>query len=181
MLKAENDILLWVKDIQNPVNSGKLRNGGNAMHFNGRAQCLIVRNNKILMVKHRINEDEWFSLPGGGIEIGENPETAAIRELKEECLVQGNIIKKVSEFADPFDSNKTFYTFHIDIQNQTPRLGSDPEFLENPILIEVCWLALNEISEIDRAYLWSSGLFAIKEFAEELHTWGREISYPRKR
>lgn len=148
------------------------------MTYKGRAQCLVVRDNKILMVKHQFKNDSWYCLPGGGIEAGETLEMAAIRELEEECLVKGIIIKKTSEFMDPFDNNSLFYTFEIDIGNQTPELGIDPEFTENPVLIEVKWLSLNEICEKDRAYLWSAGLISIIEFANELDTWTKEISYP---
>lgn len=151
------------------------------MAFKGRAQCLIVRDNKILMVKHRVNGDEWFCLPGGGIEEGETPEIAIIRELQEECLIQGSIIKKTSEYVDPFDGNKHFYTFYIEIGDQIPTLGSDPELINDPILVDVCWMALNEICEKDRAYLWAAGLLSIKDFAEELGIWSKEISYPSKR
>ena len=47
-----------------------------------RAQCLIVRENKILMVKHKHDEIEgieYFCLPGGGVERGEMPVDAAAR------------------------------------------------------------------------------------------------------
>jgi len=33
---------------------------------------------------------------------------------------------------------------------------------------------------IDRVFLWASGLLSITEFAEELESWSREISYPNK-
>ena len=152
------------------------------MQYRGRAQCLVVRNNKILMVKHKHNNDEWFCSPGGGIEKGETPEQAAIRELQEECNVTGTIIKKTSEYIDPFDNDNYFYTFHIDIGNQTPSLGYDPENEgKEHILSDLCWLALNEISEVDRAFLWASGLLSILPFYEELSSLEREISYPAKR
>ncbi|MCL1858784.1 MAG: NUDIX hydrolase [Oscillospiraceae bacterium] len=150
------------------------------MIYKGRAQCLVVRDNKILMVKHDSGDYWCYCLPGGGIEHGETPEQAAIRELQEECCVNGRIIKKTSEYIDPFDDNTFFYTYHIDIDNQTPSLGIDPELIENPILVEVKWLSLDEICEHDRAYLWSAGLVSIKEFAEELDTWSKDISYPVK-
>jgi len=151
------------------------------MTYKGRAQCLVTRDNKILMVKHRFDDDEWYCLPGGGIEPGETPEQAAIRELQEECCVTGKIIKKTGEWTDPYDGAKNFYTYHIDIDEQTPSLGNDPEFTESPILFEVRWMALHEISEVDRAYLWSAGLLSIPQFAAELDTWAREISYPGRR
>ena len=50
-----------------------------------RAQCLIVRNSKILLMKHQDENDEWWCLPGGAIKKNETPEAAALREIKEEC------------------------------------------------------------------------------------------------
>jgi 8-oxo-dGTP pyrophosphatase MutT (NUDIX family) len=151
------------------------------MDYTGRAQCLVIRDNKILMVKHKHSENEWnYCLPGGRIEKGETPEQAAIRELQEECLVCCKIIKKVSEYVDSFDYN--IYTFHADIGEQNPALGGDPEFSgNNQILNEVRWLSLNEICERDRAFLWAAGLFSIVQFADELLSWSDDISYPNKR
>ena len=151
------------------------------MEYKGRAQCLVVRDHKILMVKHRQGGEEWYCTPGGGVEKGETPERAALRELREECNVSGRVIRKTSEYADPYESDRFSYTFHIDIGDQTPSLGYDPELPENPVLAEVRWMALDELSEVDRAYLWASGLLSIREFAEELDTWAREISYPGRR
>jgi len=156
------------------------------MFFKGRAQCLVTRDNKILMVKHKHDGEEWYCTPGGGIEPGETPDQAALRELREECNVTGTVIKKISEFSVPegdFHSGLQafFYTYQVDIGDQTPSLGCDPELMDNPILAEVRWMALNELSEVDRAYLWSAGLLGIPKFAAELDAWAREISYPGRR
>lgn len=142
-----------------------------------RSQCIVVRDGKILMAKHCQNGDEWRCLPGGAIEHGESPEQAVLRELFEECCVHGDIIKKVSEYPDPI-SNGNNYTFWVDIGKQTPILGEDPEMMENPILFGIDWLSLTEICERDRAYLWAAGLLSIDEFANELMSWGDDISYP---
>jgi len=152
------------------------------MNFKGRAQCLVIRDGKILMVKHTHGNEAWYCTPGGGIEKGETPEQAAIRELQEECNVSGVILKKTSEYIDPYDDSNFFYTFYIDIGNQIPSLGYDPEeSIENPVLTEVRWMSLDEICEVDRAFLWASGLISITYFADVLDSWSREISYPVKR
>jgi len=150
------------------------------MDYHGRAQCIVVRDNKLLMVKHKLPEDEWYCLPGGGIEPGETPEQAAVRELREECNVSGVIVKKTGEYVDPYDEKNFFYTFQMDISGQTPSLGYDPELTDNPVLAEVRWMALNEISEMDRVFLWASGLISIPQFADEISAWSREIGYPAK-
>ena len=40
------------------------------------------------------------------------------------------------------------------------------------------WRKLNELSEKDRAFLWSYGLMQIKGFFDEVLSWGDQISYP---
>ena len=150
------------------------------MEYKGRAQCLVVRDGKVLMVKHRYEGGEYYCCPGGAIEAGETPDQAALRELREECNVAGTVIRKTGEYVDPYDCQTSFYTYWIDIGDQTPSLGYDPELAEQ-ILAAVRWMALHELSELDRAYLWSAGLLSIPEFARELDTWAREISYPAKR
>ena len=151
------------------------------MNYKGRAQCLVVRGDQLLMVKHQHQDDEWYCTPGGGIEPGETPEQAALRELQEECNVAGVIVKKTSEYVDPYDDTNFFYTFYIDIGDQTPCLGNDPEPNKQHVLAEVRWMALNELSEVDRAFLWASGLLSVPHFMAELDSLTREISYPSKR
>ena len=152
------------------------------MIYKGRAQCLVIRDNKILMVKHKHSENEWnHCLPGGGIDEGETPEQAAIRELHEECLVSGKIIRKISEYTDTVN-DWSIYTFQADIGKQNPVLGKDPELPENnQVLADVQWLSLDEICERDRAFLWAAGLISNSQFADELMSWSNDISYPNKR
>lgn len=61
-----------------------------------RAQCIVTRGRLILMAKHSQGGLEWWCLPGGGVEPGETPEQAALRELGEECGVIGRIVRQTS-------------------------------------------------------------------------------------
>ena len=140
-----------------------------------RAQRIVHRGNRLLMVKHRMNDEEYWCLPGGGTIEEEKPAQAAIRELKEECCVEGSIIAEVSHTKYPPDSQS--YTYLVDIGNQEPRLGVDPES-GVPILVDIAWLSPKEISERDRAFLWFSGLLAIPEFYSEVEQWVDDRSHP---
>jgi ADP-ribose pyrophosphatase YjhB (NUDIX family) len=152
------------------------------MKYKGRGQCLVVRKNKILMVKHVVNNKSWLCLPGGGIENDESPDHGALRELQEECNVTGTIIMKTSELYEQTQEGiQCHVTYLVDIGEQNPTLGFDPEFAENPILQGVDWYSLDEICERDRAFLWAAGLFQVETFANEVHSWSDDISYPKLR
>jgi 8-oxo-dGTP pyrophosphatase MutT (NUDIX family) len=142
-----------------------------------RAQCIVHRGNVLLMVKHRQGGEEWWCLPGGGIEDGETPAQAAIRELKEECGVEGTILRQAGRAA--YAGGDETYTFLIDIGDQDVRIGTDPEFHQaEQVLVDVRWMTLSEIPERDRAFLWAAGLLGIELFYAEVDSWGNEISYP---
>lgn len=151
------------------------------MEYKDGALCIVIKDNKVLMVKtERPTQHAYYTLPGGGIESGETPEQAAIRELQEECGVFGKIICKLSENRFAFGDTVKIHCFLIEIGNQEPVLGCDPE-KEHQVLTEVRWMALDEMSERDRAFLWAAGLAGIKQFFNELTSWDNDISYPSRR
>ena len=147
-----------------------------------RSVVFVIRNKKILMEKlsyPSLGDRVFYSIPGGGIEDGETPEQAAIRELKEECGLDGTIVRKLTEL---YNNDRTEHVFEVKIpDNQDPITGYDPEEAENedPPLKEVLWMALDEISEKDRAFLWGYGLIQIDGFYDEVISWGDTISYPK--
>lgn len=146
-----------------------------------RSQALVIRENKILLVKHIMNGRTFYCMPGGGIDTGETPEEAALRELAEESNVSGRIVRKLSVQYKP-DNRGEVHTFLVELNEDSPEPtpGVDPENEEQTI-IGVAWKALNEISEIDRMYLWSSGLNRVEAFHKEALGWSDEISYPNYR
>ncbi|OGN93518.1 MAG: hypothetical protein A2Z71_02445 [Chloroflexi bacterium RBG_13_50_21] len=142
-----------------------------------RAQCIVHRGSKLLMAKHHMNGDEWWCLPGGGVEADETTTEAALRELKEECCVEGKILRQTSAYTDDFGFDTV--SFLVEIGDQEPHMGADPEFAhDDQILADVRWLTLPEITERDRAYLWAAGLICIPTFLDEVSKWGAALSYP---
>ena len=129
------------------------------------------------MVKHRQAGEEWWCLPGGGIEPDEQPADAALRELGEECLVAGTLLRPTSVVH--YGPDDRHHTYLVDIGTQTPRLGDDPDKPAGAkVLAGIGWLSLDELAERDRAYLWTAGLLAIAPFATDLEAWAKQPAPP---
>jgi 8-oxo-dGTP diphosphatase len=144
-----------------------------------RVQALVLRGETILMAKVHEGGQEWWCLPGGGLEAGETPEEGALRELWEECGVRGKAIFQTAHTA--LASGDDTITFLVEIGDQEPRLGYDPEALAAGVpqaLVDIRWLRLEEITERDRAFLWASGLLSVPKYWSLVERWGDEISYP---
>lgn len=56
---------------------------------------LVIKDGKILLMERWRGEDHYFSIPGGGIEVGETAEQAAVREIMEETGVTAKVVKPV--------------------------------------------------------------------------------------
>lgn len=144
-----------------------------------RSMALVTRDDQILMIQtFRRNRYIW-ELPGGGIEPGETPEEAAVRELKEECGMDGIIVRLLNTLHCKDGSVE--YVFLVDVpREQKPIAGMDPEIpsgMEQAIK-KADWKKLNELSEKDRAFLWSYGLMEVDGYYELVLSWGDTVSYP---
>lgn len=72
------------------------------------AVTIIFYDAKVLLVKRR-DVPVWV-LPGGGIEDGERPEDAAVREAKEETGIDVSVVRKVGEWLA---TNKLASSAHV--------------------------------------------------------------------
>jgi ADP-ribose pyrophosphatase YjhB (NUDIX family) len=142
-----------------------------------RVQVIVVKADAVLLVKHRQDGQEWWCLPGGALEPGETPEQGALRELREECQVDGVSLRQTSHVC--YGPGDETYSFLVAIGDQTPTLGADPDVpLGREVLSDVQWLRLRDLSERDRTFLWAAGLLGTGSFLGEVQAWGDEVSLP---
>ena len=144
-----------------------------------RSMAMVVRDNRILMIEtYRFNR-RIYELPGGGIEAGETPAEAALRELQEECGLHGTINRQLNTLH--WKDGSTEYVYLVDVpMDCEPIVGSDPEIGdgEEQAIKNVQFMRLDELSEKDRAFLWAYGLLDVDNYFDIVLSWGDEISYP---
>jgi 8-oxo-dGTP pyrophosphatase MutT (NUDIX family) len=113
-----------------------------------RSSTLIIKNRQILLM-HRIkNGSEYYVIPGGGVEVGEELPAAAIREAKEETNLDVKLDCKLWEFINDYDSR----SHHVFLSTQFAgdvKLGgpeAEKNCETNQYLLE--WHDLDEITNL---------------------------------
>jgi ADP-ribose pyrophosphatase YjhB (NUDIX family) len=109
------------------------------------ATCVVVTSpaSQILLVKRNVApKSGWWCLPGGFMELGETPEQAALRELREETGIQSRIERLLGVCSDKSPQYDTvlmvgYFAGHT---NDPPSPGDDAE--------EVRWFAFTDIPPI---------------------------------
>jgi len=105
--------------------------------------AIVIDGDKILLIKR--GKEPWkgmLAFPGGFVEQGEDPEVAVIRELKEECGLDGVVEKLVCVKGDPNRDPRghvVSIAYLVTAQGM-PSAGDDAA--------EAAWYDLSEIKEL---------------------------------
>jgi mutator protein MutT len=90
-----------------------------------RAVALLIQNDSIaVMERHRAGR-HYFTFPGGGMDEGETPQQAVVREVEEELGIQIRVERLVAEVW--FNGNRQLY-FLVEQTGGTFGTGSGEEF-----------------------------------------------------
>lgn len=119
-----------------------------------RSGAIVEIDGKIALIKRVRNNHEYYVFPGGGIEEGETPEEAAIREIKEELGIDIEIEKLLTTLTF---NNRLQYYFIANYISGEFGTGIGEEFLHTnidrgtytPILIEKDNLRLYDIRPLE--------------------------------
>ncbi|MCK5682580.1 NUDIX domain-containing protein [bacterium] len=77
-----------------------------------RVSGVLVSDNKILLVSHKKKDDEYWLLPGGGVDVGETLEVALLREFLEETGIHVKV-EKVLFLSDTIYPDASKQIHHI--------------------------------------------------------------------
>ncbi len=112
-----------------------------------RAAVFVLDNDKVLLF-HRLKDgNEYYAVPGGGVEADETPEEAATRELKEETSLDVVLGEKIGELEE--DGNRQYF-YIARSWNGTPMLGgpeAERNSPDNSYRLE--WIPCEKLGEIN--------------------------------
>jgi ADP-ribose pyrophosphatase YjhB (NUDIX family) len=118
------------------------------MEIRVRVAGILTRGNEILFVKHQKNGEEYWLLPGGGVEYGETMEKSLEREFSEECNLDIEVkdLMFISQGIAP-DKSKHIINmfFHVNYVAGNLKVGEEDRLKE---------AAYIDISEIDNIILY---------------------------
>jgi 8-oxo-dGTP diphosphatase len=111
-----------------------------------RGAVVIIQNGKAALIKRVKSCEEYFVFPGGGIEQGETPENAAIREAFEELGVTIQLNECITEVY--YKGKQYFYS--ADILDGKIDQGQGEEFNDpSRGAYEPIWVSLEEFPFLD--------------------------------
>jgi predicted acetyltransferase/ADP-ribose pyrophosphatase YjhB (NUDIX family) len=94
-----------------------------------RAVAVVVRGHKLLVIRRHLDGRAYAVLPGGGIGPGESPAQAAVRELAEECSLEGTVVRHL---FDRDDGGRSASYVLVDAPEGEPVLGGDEARAHSP-------------------------------------------------
>jgi hypothetical protein len=109
-----------------------------------RVRAVIIKNNKILLIKRTKKDSVYWVIPGGAVEENETSEDALKRECKEELL------EAKSQKPETKDQKEYFYL--CDIINGVLGSGNGPEFKHDSSYVgnyDIEWKNISDLKIID--------------------------------
>jgi 8-oxo-dGTP diphosphatase len=120
-----------------------------------RAGIILIEDNKVALIERHRGGVDYFVFPGGGVDEGETPEQAAIRETMEELGLE--VLIKQKAVSIHFDQSTQVYYL---VERVGGEFGtgtgeeftdSDPNDPQEGIYIPI-WMLIDEISQHENVF-----------------------------
>lgn len=111
------------------------------------SRAVILENNRVLLVKHQVENESGWVFPGGRVEENESTVDAVIRECKEETGY--DVIVDSVCYLEEYSIYYATY-FNCSIVGGSLHLGFDPDMPEDKQVIkEVKWIDISDFDKYD--------------------------------
>ena len=135
-----------------------------------RAGVVLIEDNKVALIERHRAGLEYFVFPGGGVDEGESPEQAAVREAMEELGVEVVVKQKVAEIQ--IETSRQFY-FLVERVAGEFGAGTGEEFTDPSEGSYVpIWMPIDELSQRGNVYPVELAKLVVKSKTSD---WGNEV------
>ncbi len=121
-------------------------------NFKFRVNGILIHNDEVLVVK--MENNDFYCLPGGHVQIWEDSEKAVIREVKEETEYNTHINKLVT-ITENFFTRKNGKQIHelgfyylLNLDNKEYINNKEYDVVEDNISLHFKWISINELKNV---------------------------------
>jgi len=111
---------------------------------------IIIKDNRILLMRRVRDGREYFVFPGGGVEENESIEEAIIREIQEELSINAKIEKLLFEIEN--QGRREYYYLIKEFSGQPKLGGEEKERMNKNNQYYPIWTELNKLRDLDNLY-----------------------------
>ena len=123
------------------------------MNAKSGAAGIVIRDDKILVMRRIKQGKEYYTFPGGSVEAGETPEQTVVREVDEETSIKAAVKKYI--YYIKYDDGTDRHFFLCDYRSGEPRLRDDsPEAAETKLGDNVYYPMWVNISDLPKLLLY---------------------------
>lgn len=114
-------------------------------------RAIVIRDHELLVMRRNKFGSEYYALVGGGIDLGEDSETALRREIQEETGLKVGKVQSVfvEDAGDPYG---TQYIYYCEYLGGEPRLQPDSDEAKitqlGQNIYEPVWVALADLPKL---------------------------------
>ena len=135
-----------------------------------RAGIVLIQGNKVALIERHRAGLEYFVFPGGGVDEGESPEQAAVREAQEELGIQVAIKQKVAEVQFGQRSRQIYFLVEqiggeFGTATGEEFMNVEPDHPQKGIYIPV-WMPMEELPQRMNVYPADISRLVIKSVNE---------------
>lgn len=140
--------LLFMKRLSLTLNDHQFPFTG-VSHVRRIARALLENDQGLFAFLHILADDkfghrDYLETPGGGIEDGETPEVAVVREMEEECGLKSKVVMLIGEVNDAYNliqrHNHQYFFYALVIGQGQKRWTAQ----EHTLIQQLHWLSLEE-------------------------------------